>query len=86
MYTEAFGRPTLSFLQPFNLQHLSMAPLDLSNVGDAIQGAGESAVNGAKGIVATVTDKGAGAVATATDKAGGAVASATVSSGTNGIT
>lgn len=58
-----------------------MAPLDLGNVGDAIQGAGESAVNGAQGVVAS----GAGAVATVTDKAAGAVASATVSPDANGM-
>ncbi|KAE8539719.1 hypothetical protein D1P53_003655 [Cryptococcus gattii VGV] len=54
-----------------------MAPLDLGNVGDAIQGAGQSAVNGAQGVVAS----GAGAVATVTDKAAGAVASATAIAG-----
>ncbi|EAL21571.1 hypothetical protein CNBC6090 [Cryptococcus deneoformans B-3501A] len=58
-----------------------MAPLDLGDVGNAIQGAGESAVNGAEGVVGTVTDKAAGAVATATDKAKGAVASATAIAG-----
>ncbi|KIR55414.1 hypothetical protein I315_02002 [Cryptococcus gattii Ru294] len=54
-----------------------MAPLDLGNVGDAIQDAGESAVNGAKGVVST----GAGAIATVTNKAADAVASATAIAG-----
>lgn len=58
-----------------------MAPLDLGNVGDTIQGAGESAVNGAKSVMAT----GAGAVATITNKAADAVASATVGPDTNGM-
>nr|XP_031862995.1 uncharacterized protein CI109_001471 [Kwoniella shandongensis]KAA5530067.1 hypothetical protein CI109_001471 [Kwoniella shandongensis] len=48
-----------------------MAPLDLGCVGDAIQGAATTAINGAEGVASTAVDGAAGAATTAVKGAEG---------------